>query len=100
VYGGFAIVGSELGIWLLFALYGIYAAMTEGVAKAWISDLVPTERRGLAIGLQTTLVSLAAMLASVWTGAFWNDHGMQLPLAVSAAMALVVAVGLAMWRKD
>jgi len=44
VYLGFALFPDIYFIWLLFALYGIYAASTEGVVKAWVSDLIPDEQ--------------------------------------------------------
>jgi MFS family permease len=96
VYAGFAFAPNVETVWGLFALYGIYAAMTEGISKAWISDLVPNERRGLAIGLQTTLASLGALAASSWTGATWSAAGATLPLLIAAGTAVVVAGGL--WR--
>ena len=40
VYAGCAFADNSAMIWGLFALYGLYAALTEGVSKAWISDLV------------------------------------------------------------
>jgi MFS family permease len=95
VYLIFAIAPSRELIWGAFALYGIYAALTEGVAKAWIGDLVPNERRGVAIGLQTALASLAAMVASTWTGALWSSAGAPVPLMAAALIAVVVAVGVA-----
>lgn len=98
-YVCFAVEGSRVLLWGGFALYGIYAAMTEGVAKAWISDLVPNERRGLAIGLQTTLASVGALLASSWTGLVWSDTGPTLPLLLSAATAVVASIGFATARR-
>jgi MFS family permease len=94
VYIGFAFAPTVWMIWGFFALYGIYAAMTEGVSKAWISDLVPNEHRGLAIGLQTMLSSLCALVASSWTGAAWSAAGAMVPLLIAAGMAFVVAMGL------
>jgi MFS family permease len=94
VYAGFAMVESIAAVWGLFALYGIYAAMTEGIAKAWLSDLVPNERRGLALGLHATLASLGALVASSWTGAVWDVAGAPVPLAITACVAAVVATGL------
>ncbi|HVK39070.1 MAG TPA: MFS transporter [Candidatus Kapabacteria bacterium] len=95
VYLGFAFADSIEVVWALFALYGIYAASTEGIAKAWLSDLVPNERRGLALGLQATLASLAALVASGWTGAIWSVAGASTPLAITAGVAAIVGLGLA-----
>ena len=97
VYCGFALFRSHHILWVMFGLYGIYAAMTEGISKAWMSDLVPNERRGLAIGLQTMLSSLAAMVASVWTGAAWAKFGGAMPLMLTAVAASMLGAAL-LWK--
>jgi len=51
VYLGFALATDIWQIWLLFAAYGVYYGTTQGVASAFIADLVPAERRGSAYGL-------------------------------------------------
>ena len=50
VYAGFALVRSQWMVWVLFAFYGLYAAATEGIAKAYVTDLAPAARRGTALG--------------------------------------------------
>ena len=100
VYIGFAFATNVYVVWGLFALYGIYAAMTEGIAKAWISDMVPNERRGLAIGLQTALASIGALVASSWTGVVWSTLGAAVPLLIGAGIAVIVSIGLISVRKD
>jgi MFS family permease len=94
VYIGFAFTSAIEVAWGLFALYGIYAAMTEGIAKAWLSDLVPNERRGLALGLHATIVSIGILVASSWTGGVWEAAGATLPLSIAAGIALMAALGL------
>src|SRR5512145_1697880 len=51
VYLGFAFSQTGWHVWTLFGLYGVYYAMTEGVSKAFVANLVPQERRGTAYGL-------------------------------------------------
>jgi MFS family permease len=91
VYFGFAIVPDINFIWLLFALYGIYAASTEGVSKAWVSDLIPNEQRGSAIGLLTMLSSFAIMIGSFTTGFLWDNFGSTIPFLLSAIVSLILA---------
>jgi MFS family permease len=99
-YIGFALADGMIVIWGAFLLYGLYAALTEGISKAWVSDLVPNERRGLAIGLLTALTSLGAVLASGWTGIVWSAAGSAtVPLVIAAGMGGVVGVGLMMMRE-
>jgi MFS family permease len=98
VYALFALVPLPGVVWGAFVLYGIYAALTEGVAKAWIGDLVPNERRGVAIGLQTAIASLGALIASSWTGALWSAVGATIPLLIAASVAVVAALGIMIMR--
>ena len=99
VYFGFAINQNFYFIWLLFALYGIYAASTEGVSKAWISDLVQDEFRGTAIGLLTMLSSFAMMIGSILAGFLWDLVGPQIPFLLSAIVALLIALALYFFEK-
>ena len=92
VYFGFAFVDNIDLIWILFAFYGIYAASTEGVSKAWISDLIPNEQRGSAIGLLTMLSSFAVMFSSFLTGVLWDQFGSQIPFLISAIISLIIGL--------
>jgi MFS family permease len=92
VYLGFALNQDFYFVWILFALYGIYASSTEGVSKAWISDLVPDESRGSAIGLLTMLSSIAVMTGSFLTGVLWDSFGSQIPFLISALISLLISV--------
>jgi MFS family permease len=91
VYFGFAFIDNINFIWILFAFYGIYAASTEGVSKAWISDLIPNEQRGSAIGLLTMLSSFAIMIGSFLTGVLWDKFGSSIPFLLSASVSLIIA---------
>lgn len=92
VYFGFAFTDNINFIWVLFALYGIYAAATEGVSKAWVSDLIPDEQRGSAIGLITMLSSFSVMIGSFLTGILWDKFGSQIPFLLSAIISLIIGM--------
>lgn len=94
VYFGFAISGSFYLMWGLFVLYGLYAAATEGIAKAWISDMIRDEQRGTAIGLLTMLMSFAVMAGSAATGFLWDMFGSSVPFYVSSIVSLAVAAAV------
>ncbi|MFZ2322483.1 MAG: MFS transporter [Ignavibacteriaceae bacterium] len=94
VYFGFAFVPDINIIWILFTFYGIYAASTEGVSKAWISDLIPSEQRGSAIGLLTMLSSFSVMLGSFFTGILWDNFGSAIPFFISATVSLLIALAI------
>lgn len=91
VYFGFAFISDIKIIWLLFAFYGIYAAATEGISKAWVSDLIADEQRGSAIGLITMLSSFSVMIGSFLTGILWDIFGSAVPFVISAFVSLFIA---------
>ena len=102
VYLGFAFAGEGWQVWTLFALYGLYYAATEGVAKAMVADLVPDAQRGTAYGLFNAAIGITALPASMiagllWQGVgSWNGFGPAAPFLFGASMALLA--GLAFWR--
>jgi MFS family permease len=101
VYLGFALFPDIYFIWFLFALYGIYSASTEGVVKAWVSDLIPDEDRGSAIGLITMCTSLSIMLGSFLAGFLWDEFGSIVPFMLSAVVsALIATIFLTIKNKD
>ncbi len=99
VYIGFALTSNFYFIWILFALYGIYAAATEGVTKAWVSDLIPDEVRGTGIGILTMFSSIAMMLGSFIAGFLWDQFGAQVPFLISSVVSFLIAVILLFRKK-
>ncbi len=94
VYAGFAF-GAQLPVFIaLFAGYGFYAAATDGIAKAWISNMVPSGETATAIGTFSGLQSLAAMVASSLTGGLWLWLGSTPTLLITAGIALVAVLYL------
>jgi len=100
VYFGFALIPSIEIIWILFALYGIYTAATEGVSKAWVSDLIPDEQRGSGIGLLTMFSSFSIMLGSFAAGVLWDKFGSSIPFLVSAIISLIIALLIFLQKED
>lgn len=92
VYFGFAFMNEIYLVWVLFALYGIYAASTEGISKAWISDLIPDESRGTAIGFATLIIGLCVMFGSFLTGILWDAFGSRIPFIISASVSLLLSL--------
>ena len=80
--------------------YGLYYGLTEGVAKAFVADLVPSQKRGTAYGIYNAAVGVAAFPASLiagllWQGAGdWSGFGAWAPFAFGAGLALLAAIGL------
>ena len=94
VYAGFAVTNNAWIIYILFGLYGIYAAATEGIAKAWISNLAHDKNTGTALGCFNSLQSLAAFSASVLAGIVWQWQGSEIVFLLAAILALLSFVFL------
>jgi len=91
VYLGFAFSGSQWHAWLLFAAYGFYFALTEGVERAFVADVVEPEQRGLAFGFYNFVLGLAALPASLIFGGVWERVGFQAAFLLGAALALIAS---------
>jgi MFS family permease len=101
VYLGFALSRTGWQVWVLFILYGIYYAATEGVVKAMIADLVSPQQRGTAYGLHNAAVGLTAFPASLIAGLLWQGMGTWHGLGASAPFffgaGLALPAGLLFW---
>jgi len=99
VYFGFS-VNTNLYVFLgLFFLYGLYASATEGVSKAWISNISEPKDTATAIGTFSALQSLCTMVASSMAGIIWYSLGAKTLFIMSGVMALVVIVYMA-WMSE
>ena len=99
VYFAFGRAGAEWQVWALFAVYGIYFGLTEGVEKALVADLVPADRRGAAFGWYNLALGFGALPASLLFGAIWDRWGATAAFTFGAAMALAAAVGIALVQR-
>ncbi|MBC7874445.1 MAG: MFS transporter [Ferruginibacter sp.] len=90
VYTGFAFHPSIAVIFVLFAVYGIYAAATEGIAKAWITNLTHTKNTATAIGFYTSCESICALLASIIAGILWTSWGSTSTFISTAVISAIV----------
>ncbi|MBN1427038.1 MAG: MFS transporter [Anaerolineae bacterium] len=103
LYLGFALAMTAWQIWLLYALYGIYYGMVEGVAKAYVADIVPHQQRGTAYGIYHAVIGIAALPASLiagllWQGlGSWQGFGPQAPFLFGAMLALVAVILFVVW---
>ncbi|HUM88928.1 MAG TPA: MFS transporter, partial [Prolixibacteraceae bacterium] len=71
VYFGMAFNTGVYFFFAMFFLYGIFSAATEGISKAWISNIADKKDTATAIGTYTGLQSICTMLASSLTGLLW-----------------------------
>lgn len=99
VYLGLALSHTGAQIWALFGIYGIYYALTEGVAKALVADIVPQEQRGTAYGLFNAAIGLTALPASLIAGILWQVINPAAPFIFGASLSLIAGFLLMTWVK-
>ena len=87
VYGGFAFHPPVFVIFILFFIYGIYAAATEGIVKAWITNIAHDKDTATAVGFYTSCQSICSLLASIIAGAVWSFLGSSFTFGTTAFIA-------------
>lgn len=98
VYLGFATSPPIFVYWLLFGVYGIYMAATEGIAKALAVDLVPDHLRATGVGVLGTVTGLATIFASTFAGFLWDRFGPGAAFLYGATGAVAALISLARTR--
>jgi len=92
VYGGMAFATSTILYCVLFFLYGIYAAATEGIAKAWITNICDKNNTATAIGTYTAFQSIVTLIASSFAGIVWYWLGSSVTFLISAFSVSLVMI--------
>ena len=77
---------------VLFFLYGIYASATEGISKAWISNITDKKDTATAIGTFSGLQSICAMIASSMAGIIWFKFGGAITFLITAIATIFVVL--------
>jgi len=90
-YVGFAVATNSFQVWAIFAFYGLYYATTEGVAKAFVADMVDQSHRGRAYGIYNTTVGVLALPASVIAGFLWDKISPAAPFYFGAIVSALAA---------
>lgn len=91
IYFGFAHAFKVVHVWILFASYGVYYGLSEGVMRAYVADLVSSRFRASAYGIFHTAVGLAAFPASLLMGVLWQFYSVKVAFSFGAVLALVAA---------
>lgn len=90
VYFGMGLTTNLYAIIALFFGYGIYAAATEGISKAWTTNISKDENTATAVGTYTAFQSIIAMAASVMAGLVWFYFGASVTFIVTAIATVLV----------
>ena len=92
VYFGFALIQENIYVWPLFVIYGLYEALTEGIGKAYVVDLVPSDKRATALGIYHAATGIMMLFASIIAGLLWDILGAPIPFIFGGSIAVLSAL--------
>jgi MFS family permease len=94
VYSSMAFASSFWMFGVIFIFYGIYAASTESISKAWITNICKKSETATAIGFYTSFASVCTLLASAFAGFLWYTFNPQVTFLVSGIGVAAVSIYL------
>jgi MFS family permease len=68
-----------IATFMLFAVYALFYAFTEGAEKAFVADLVSDDKRGTAFGLFNFSIGMGALPASIIFGFLYSFFDLKFP---------------------
>jgi MFS family permease len=92
LYYGFARAGDPSTVWVLFALYGLFMGLTEGIQNAFLATIIPADFKATAFGIYSTAVGLAMFPANLFGGWLWDNVSPSATFYFGAITATVSAV--------
>ena len=92
VYYGFGVTTSIGTIVALFALYGLYSAATDGIQKAFISDMIDINKQGTGLGIFNALLGITLLPASLIAGILYDKVNSRIPFYFGAATAVISTI--------
>lgn len=99
VYLCFGLINSSFWLWVLFPIYGIYIAATDGVSKAYLSELIEKRESGTYFGAYYTLTAVGTFLASLIGGLLWHFINPQATFLYGSFMAFTSLLILFIFHK-
>jgi MFS family permease len=99
VYFGFGMTKNVGVILMLFAMYGLYSAMTDGVQKAFISDIIDENKKGTGLGIYNALLGITLLPASLLAGYLYDHVNSDVPFYFGACMAVLSSILLLLYTR-
>jgi MFS family permease len=92
VYFLFGTITNSFWIWLIFPLYGLYIAFTDGVSKAYISEFITEKESGTFFGLHQMLLAVGSFFASLVGGLLWSLISPSATFLYGSLLALIAFI--------
>jgi len=94
VYSGFILCSKPWEFVILFAVYGLFMAGTEGIGKAYAIDLMPADQKATGVGILTAMTGLCTLVASVLGGILWEHVSFKATFFLAALMSMIAVFTL------
>lgn len=92
VYFGMSFNRNYYVFYLLFFLYGVYASATEGISKAWITNISDKKDTATAIGTFSSFQSIFTMMASSLAGFIWYQFGAEFTFIITGVVTIMIVI--------
>ncbi len=89
VYFWFGRTSDTVVITALFALYGLYSAATDGIQKAFVTDIIDNNKKGTGLGIYNAMLGITLLPASIIAGVMYDRAGPAVPFYFGASMAFL-----------
>lgn len=94
VYLGIGLCSDKAVFIVLFIVYGFYTALTTGIERALIVEIVPETQKASALGLYAAIVGFGLLPASIIAGLLWDLMGQSTPFIFGGTLAFITSVGV------
>lgn len=99
VYLGIGLFSNKSLFIVLFILYGFYTALTAGIERALIVEIVNESQKASALGLHSAIAGLGLLPASIIAGLLWDHAGESMPFIFGGALAFITSIGVSIILK-
>jgi len=94
VYLGIGLFSDKTVFIILFVVYGFYTALTTGIERALIVEIVPETQKASTLGLHAAIVGFGLLPASIIAGLLWDLIGQSMPFIFGGILAFVTSIGV------
>jgi MFS family permease len=94
VYLGIGLFSNKSLFIVLFIIYGFYTALTTGIERALIVEIVPEAQRATSLGLYAAIVGIGLLPSSIIAGLLWDLIGQSIPFIFGGSLAFITSIGV------
>jgi MFS family permease len=89
IYILFGFANQAWMVWVLFAAYGIFYGLSDGIFRAYVADIVEEENRATAYGVLNTVIGISLLPASLLMGLIWTQFNSKSAFVIAAGLGMV-----------